>query len=102
MLGIGGGPVSVTDGFRLRKNDEVFFCSVWVVEWCDSREGGAEGDLAWEENCDLAGVSIDGEDAVLLRLDFDDPNILLKKPGLSFACWVPDDGVPREASLDFS
>lgn len=51
---MGGGPVSVIDGFRLRKNDDVFFCNVWVVEWCESREGGAEGDFDWVENWDLA------------------------------------------------
>lgn len=40
--GSGGGSVSVMEGFRRRKKDDVFFCSVWVVEWCDSRDGGVD------------------------------------------------------------
>jgi hypothetical protein len=81
--GMGGRSVSVTECLRRRKNDDVFFCSVWVVEWCDSREGGAEGDLDWDENWGRFGVvstETGGDGAATL----DEPNILLKKPGFSF------------------
>jgi len=72
-----------------------------VVEWCDSRDGGAEGDLAWFEKAGFVGVSAgDGDAVVGAALEEPPPNILLKNPGLSLACGA-DDGVPSR-SLDFS
>jgi hypothetical protein len=74
------------EGFRLRKNDDVFFCNVWLVEWCDSRDGGLDN-LGCNGNGDACG---DG--TVLGAADLDELNILLKKPGFSFGCGVTAAG----------
>jgi hypothetical protein len=80
-IGIGGGSVSVTECFRLRKKEDVFFCSVWAVGCCDSRGGGVL-DLGCEK------VETWGEEAALDTAVLDDPNILLKNPCFSFGCGV--------------
>jgi hypothetical protein len=92
--------------FRLRKKDDVFFCNVCVVEWCDSRDGGAD-DLGWEANGDLLmGSSADdetcGEDELPEITDLDELNILLKKPCFSLACGAAGVGGTRLESLVFS
>lgn len=76
--GTGGGSVSVIECFRLLKKDDVFFCNVWVADWWDSREGGAD-DLGCNEKTDTCG-----DDALVGTADLDEPNIRLKKPGFSF------------------
>jgi hypothetical protein len=77
-FGTGGGSDSVIEYFRLRKKDEVFFCSVCVVEWWDSRDGGG-----YDFCCDVNDETW-GDDELLDAGDLDEPNILLKKPGFSF------------------
>jgi hypothetical protein len=96
--GTGGGSESVMEYFRLRKKDDVFFCSVCVVDWWeDPRDGGVEdlGCTGKDDTC--------GEDVVLDVADLDEPNILRKKPCFSLGCGAAAvAGGARTASFVFS
>jgi hypothetical protein len=93
--GIGGGSISVMEYFRLLKKEDVFFCNVWVVDWCE--DGGGVDDLG----C-VGKAATWGDEVVLDTADLDDPpNILLKKPGFSFGWGVTfSDGTDTGADPD--
>ena len=115
ITGSGGGSVSEIEGFRRRKKDDVFFCSVWVVDWFDSRDGGAvkAGCLGCGGRTGCLGREVAGCLGCNMKLKpeddgevpdaagLDEPNILLKKPGFSFGWGVTFAG-GGAASFAFS
>lgn len=98
MMGIGGGFVFVMDCFCCWKNDDVFFCSVCVVEWCDLCDGGVDDfgcSLSEEVVGVIGGVEMFGVNVVLVDL-----NIFLKKFCFFFGCMVVCGGI-RFVFFDF-
>lgn len=100
MDGSGGGcSSSVTDGLRRRKKLDVFFCSVWVADWCDSRDGGAD-DLGWREKAEAWGEG--AATGAAAALDEPPPNMRRKKPCFSLGWGVTAAAAAGGISFAFS